>query len=271
MAETSRPAAPTGDAALLAIAMGEAEGINPLSSGDIDKKLENLGKSFPPDYPMLIIIITVTSVTVAVLLLRWWVCRRCTRFMLEDWLMVPGCLLSCALAANTCRGMLSAGLGKHVWQVSYEEVALLLPTIYAFMPIYILATFFTQLSVISLNFRITKRALFPALWWTVRIALWHWVVWLPSTMAAYLTQCLPIEANYKLHLRFKSTTDCKNYIPVYIVVAFVHTLADFAILSVPVYLVLKAQISRRKRYLALIFSGIGFVAASVMDCLLQSI
>ncbi|KAJ3526365.1 hypothetical protein NM208_g11224 [Fusarium decemcellulare] len=129
------------------------------------------------------------------------------------------------------------------------------------MPIYILATFFTQLSVISLNFRITQRALFPVLWWIVRITLWQWVIWLPSTMADYLLQCLPIEANYKLHLRFEATTKCKDYVPVYIVMAFAHTLVDFAILSVPVYLVLKAQVSRRKKRAALVFSGIGFVAA----------
>ncbi|KPM42464.1 Sterol 3-beta-glucosyltransferase UGT80B1 [Neonectria ditissima] len=255
--------APTGFEALVAIANGEAEGIRALSPEDIHKRLENYDEVHPHNLGMFIIVISFTMVTLVVLILRWWLSwRHHGRLILEDWLMVPAAMFLCCLTANTAVGVCTAGLGKHIWQLTYEEAVRVLPVIYAHMPTYILSTFFTQMSILVCAHRIVNHASFPWLLWLVRLGFLHWVVWLPTTLSVFLTQCLPIQSNYSLSMRFDPNTECKGYVPVYLIVASVHVLVDFAILAVPILLVLKLQVPKRKKVTATVLASTGFLAAS---------
>ncbi|KAF7557916.1 hypothetical protein G7Z17_g238 [Cylindrodendrum hubeiense] len=162
--------APTGFAALLAIANGKAEGIRALSSEDIHKRLDNYDTIYPYSTGMFILIISLTAIVLVVLLLR-------------------------------CK--------------------------------------------------------FP-----VEIFVRKWKIDNLRASDLFLTQCLPIQSNYTLSMRFDPDTKCKSYIPVYIIVATVHILIDFAILAVPIFLVLRLQVPMRKKVAALGLSSIGFLAAS---------
>lgn len=124
----NRSPAPTGFAALVAIANGKAEGIRALSPEDIQKRLDNYDKVYPHSLGMLIVVISFTVVALAVLMLRWWLSWRYHgRLILEDWLMAPAAMFLCCLTANTAVGIATAGLGKHIWQLTYEEAVRVLP------------------------------------------------------------------------------------------------------------------------------------------------
>ncbi|KAM5345071.1 hypothetical protein ACJ41O_010933 [Fusarium nematophilum] len=130
------------------------------------------------------------------------------------------------------------------------------------MPGYILSTFFTQMSILACAYRIVNQASFSRLSRIVWLGFWHWLIWLPTTLSVFLTQCLPVKSNYDLNLRFDPGTKCKNYVPAYITVATVHMLVDFAILAVPVILVLRLQVPVRKKWTAILLASISFLAAS---------
>lgn len=130
------------------------------------------------------------------------------------------------------------------------------------MPAYIISTFFTQMSILACAHRIVGHASSPWLLWLVRLGFLHWIIWLPTTLSVFLTQCLPIQSNYNLSMRFDPNTKCKSYIPVYVIVATIHVIVDFAILAVPIFLVLKLQLPARKKVTALALSSLGFLAAS---------
>ncbi|KAH7153381.1 hypothetical protein EDB81DRAFT_931854 [Dactylonectria macrodidyma] len=263
MASDNPAPAPTGFAALVAVANGEAEGIRALSSEAIQKRLENYDKNYPYSIGLFIVIISLTVMVLIVLLLRWWLSWRYHgRLILEDWLMLPAAVFLCGLTANTTFGIATAGLGKHIWQMTYEETVRVLPVLYVHMPAYIISTFFTQMSILACAHRIVGHASCPWLRWLVRLGFWHWVIWLPTTLSVFLTQCLPIQSNYTLSMRFDPNTKCKSYIPVYVIVATVHVIVDFAILAVPIYLVLKLRLPIRKKIAALALSSLGFLAAS---------
>ncbi|KAK7431559.1 hypothetical protein QQZ08_001777 [Neonectria magnoliae] len=255
--------APTGFSALVAIANGEAEGIRTLSPEDIQKRLDNYDKVYPHNLGLFVVVIAFTVAILAVLILRWWLSWRYHgRFIPEDWLMIPAAIFLCCLTANTDVGTSSAGIGKHIWQLTYEEAIRVLPVIYAHMPAYILSTFFNQLSILACTYRIFNHASCLLLLWLVHLGFWHWGIWLPTTLSVFLTQCLPIQSNYTLSLRFDSNTECKGYVPVYLIVASVHVPVDFAILAVPILLVLRLHVPKRKKVTAILLASVGFLAAS---------
>ncbi|KAL6409148.1 hypothetical protein AUP68_05518 [Ilyonectria robusta] len=128
MASYNSDPAPTGFAALVAMANGKAEGIRALSSEDVQKRLENYDKNYPYSIGPFVLVISLTVMALMVLLLRWWLSWRYHgRLMLEDWLMLPASVFLCCLTANTAVGISTAGLGKHIWQMTYEETVRVLP------------------------------------------------------------------------------------------------------------------------------------------------
>lgn len=132
-ASTSAFIAPTGLAALLAIANGEAEGIgSPIEAGDILKLLDPNHESESRSMELILAAIIPTGIAFAFVLLRLWMrIKTNPRWALDDWLIIPALALGCGSATNTVYGKLwttakcdkiitysntgaeHAGVGKH--------------------------------------------------------------------------------------------------------------------------------------------------------------
>ncbi|KAH7048356.1 hypothetical protein B0J12DRAFT_700229 [Macrophomina phaseolina] len=137
--------------------------------------------------------------------------------------------------------MLQYGLGKHVWNISLADFSpyWLLGRVLAAV-FYTTAMFFVKLSLLLLYRRVFDVEHFFKRWWFVM--LYSVVHTLVAILLSFMA-CRPPAAQWDLHIRHRKCISPKSLlaIPVF------HCINDLLILSLPIPLVWKLNLNRRRK------------------------
>ncbi|KAF2197446.1 hypothetical protein GQ43DRAFT_381003 [Delitschia confertaspora ATCC 74209] len=180
----------------------------------------------------------------------WTRIYRTKYFGLDDWMIIPGALsaivyLSLDIVSNT-----KGCLGKHIYDCTYSEIYWYMRPAQVQQPLFYFCVFSVKLSIALANKRITGLA-------SERWIIVHWVfislflVLLPITVFLQAFQCLPIPARYSL-IYIGSMADphqlkCLNTTAISLSTRILHILTDVALLCVPIIIVLRLRIPKRKK------------------------
>ncbi|KAF8248838.1 hypothetical protein K440DRAFT_660664, partial [Wilcoxina mikolae CBS 423.85] len=258
---TTKWTAPTGYAALLAIANGEAAGMRPYPDGFVPP-------NFLPGYHMeyrgntvLIVCYTSMAITALVATMRLVTRRLVTGWLgWDDWMIVPATIFAAALTVENITAIKFGGLGKHGWDLTYEEAFEGVKKPIPHLVLYSVCMLCVKLSILFFVRRLAGAACSENL---SKVIKWFFVLNVTFSVSCwimYICQCLPVAAGWNLSLRFRPGTVCKDYTLPFWITSAIHSFSDLALLALPIYLVLGLQMSRRKKSAVIVTFLIGGLA-----------
>ncbi|KAL7273411.1 hypothetical protein RUND412_003737 [Rhizina undulata] len=260
MAETTtHQAAPTGLVALLIIAEGGAAGFQPVPKDFFPPNLkpgyvpENQG---PLVFTVGIIAMTLAFLTVAARLgARVFLLGK---FGSDDWFIIPGTFFAILLALTNCLGVKYGGLGKHAWDVTFEEVERGLQLELAHILIYVGAMFFIKASILFFIQRLNAHVSTFVDKFIIGCFVYQTML-VMSAIFTFSFQCKPAAAVYTLSLRFTGAK-CMDTTSAYYTLSALHLCSDFVLLALPITMVIHLQMPRQKKYIVLFIFSLGGLA-----------
>lgn len=113
-------AAPTGFTALVAIQAGAAAGINPSPMPP-----DEWGKPsyVAPNRGNILVLVSTISISFAAVfvVIRLWFRLR-AGWAMDDWVMIPAWIFAAGCMVNSVWGVKKGGVGKHAYDLSYDEL-----------------------------------------------------------------------------------------------------------------------------------------------------
>lgn len=114
--------APTGVAALLGVAQGQAAGLAPFPSGFIPP---NFYPNYVPAHrgPTMVLVCSISMALAFLVAVARLVTRKVAagKLGLDDWMIVPATLFCMGLTTENILAATGGGLGKHAWDMTYSE------------------------------------------------------------------------------------------------------------------------------------------------------
>ncbi|KAL8955342.1 MAG: hypothetical protein Q9183_006690 [Haloplaca sp. 2 TL-2023] len=205
------------------------------------------------------------SVTAARLLVRQF--KKDLQFGLDDWLILPALIISLSWPILNIMTVRVGGGGKHLYDVTYHELAMSNWTgTFAKLNFYV-AQGFIKLSITSFNMRLT--GLSSRKWMYAHWAFFGVIAAFTTTAVFLVTfQCVPVAAGFdsiatgKLETAPKCLTEAQVNHPLTIW----NTVMDFMLLFVPVIVLWKVQIPWSTKIRLFLLFSVGAVCcfAAVM-------
>jgi len=197
----------------------------------------------------LCIIIVVLRVYVRVYIKKW--------FGLDDVFIIFALLTTMAMGIADNIGSIEYGWDRHFWDVPPEKIEGSLQLAWIVQGTYCLGAHFTFWSLLIFYHRLNK---------DVGI---RWFTWLNYTLMIVVTLiftiffflvlflCYPVQAYWNVHLR--ATAKCLNEPNVIFIGSILKNIQEAIICTMPIPLVMRMNIPKRRKYGAAILLSIGYV------------
>lgn len=151
------------------------------------------------------------------------------------------------------------GLGRHSYALDYATARRGLAVLYANLVLYTVAIFFAKVSIIFFILRLAGPTCSTFVRRTVYGFFAFHVAFALAMVFTLTFQCDPASASWDLELRFLRTTTCRNYEFVHYFMSAVHVGSDCALLALPVGMVWRLKMQRRKKIAVIGIFVLGFL------------
>jgi hypothetical protein len=202
-------------------------------------------------------IIFVVFFTTARLIVRRFYTRKLGA---DDLMIVPGALGCIAYLSSVIVQCTDGCLGKHIWDCTYNEMGYFYTWETVNDPLFFFTVFSVKLSIALQNRRLTLMA---GKHWQII----HWIfiitfaISLPVLTIINMVQCIPININYSLQaialLPDVQSIRCVNKTSLSYAGRAIHIATDVLLLCVPIIIIARLQMQRKKKYRLLCIFLIG--------------
>ncbi|ORY10943.1 hypothetical protein BCR34DRAFT_614882 [Clohesyomyces aquaticus] len=200
------------------------------------------------------------AISTIVVVLRLWIRKRVTVLVwgVDDWLIIPGQLLSIAMIVNVILMIRTGGLGKHIYDVQYSTIYRCFQLEFSGVLLYFITVFFIRMSIAASLYRFIglssrpKRILMHA---TSLLLILQFLV----QVLAYVFAYSPISAGWNMDVRIAGFKSIDLALEIF-VLTIVYLLTDVWLLVLPIYTIWNLQLPTRARVGVLWIFVFGFVA-----------
>ncbi|KAI5789041.1 hypothetical protein EDC01DRAFT_124356 [Geopyxis carbonaria] len=258
---TADAPAPTGMAAMIALSQGKAAGFHAFPEGFIPP---NFLPGYVPESRSNVILwlgIVLCAFSVVVVVGRLISRRKTMGWVgIDDWLIVPAMIFCILYVIDLCVAATHGGLGKHSWDMKYEEVVIGVKTLFPSMILYTISIFFTKLSVLFFIYRLAGPICSNAMRYVLHAYFVFHICFGITTLFIFVFQCLPVKAGFDLDTRFDKDTHCKEYIEVFYATSVIHAISDIVLIVLPVKMVWGLQMPKQKKTAVILVFCLGSLA-----------
>ncbi|KAK1985718.1 hypothetical protein LZ30DRAFT_355846 [Colletotrichum cereale] len=212
--------------------------------------------------------------TTVVVIARLWV-RRTVKgltFGLDDWLMIPGQIVSLGMIASMVLLVKLGGVGMHTYDVSYARIYLSYQIEFAAVLLYVASIFFIRMSITAFLYRLmalgstTKRILLII---TYVLLVLQFII---QTLV-YVFAYKPIAANWDFDVRLAGFTSINISLEFFILTIF-NLFVDIWLLFLPIHTIWNMNMGLRARIGILwifFFGAIACVGAAVRTAYIHKV
>ncbi|KAF3933723.1 hypothetical protein ABW19_dt0204669 [Dactylella cylindrospora] len=180
------------------------------------------------------------------------------KFGIDDWFIVLALISVAGFTALQFCFLIFAGVGYHIWDVTPQQLQFCYKFIYFHLIGYIWCVTVIKMSILFLYRRIIPKnhGLHKVV---IGFFIFH-IIYFFAAVMTFIFQCNPVHAALSLEERIYDTPKCIPLGPLFYSFGIVHIFLDFALLTLPVKVVWKLNIPRRKKATTMMMFVMGALA-----------
>ncbi|KAK6346502.1 hypothetical protein TWF696_006627 [Orbilia brochopaga] len=187
----------------------------------------------------------VCSLTTLIACLRFWI-RSKGSFGMDDWVMVAAFLCYCVFNCVNLVGLVTTGLGYHLYDLSRKDIYSYLVIQYLHTVWWTLALHLTRCSILHLLLRLapaqslTKRRF-------LQIVLFLSYTFLAANLVVLIFECRPVKAAFDLRSRLDGTCIGSTSVDIYAGLCAGHIALDVLTIFPPILVIAKLPMAAAKK------------------------
>ncbi|EPS44932.1 hypothetical protein H072_1081 [Dactylellina haptotyla CBS 200.50] len=197
----------------------------------------------------------VCSITTFAACLRFWI-RSKASFGMDDWVMVPAFLCYCIFNCVNLVGLVSTGLGYHLYDLSRKDIHSYLIIQYLHTVFWTLALHLTRCSILHLLLRLAPaQSLIKRRFLQTVLILSY--AFLSANLIILIFECRPVLAAFDLRSRLDGTCVGSTSVDIYGGLCAGHIALDVLTIFPPIFVIAKLPMAKAKKLNLYIILALG--------------